>query len=42
MKLSESNSFIIDSNYQENFLLKTITTEKCIQKLCKDILHLCK
>ncbi len=41
-KLSESNSFVIDSNYQEKFLLKTITTEKCIHKLCKDILLLRK
>ena len=38
-KLSNSNSFTIDSNYQKQFFLEPISTTKCINKLCKDIVN---
>ncbi len=36
-KLSKLNSFTIDSNYQNKFLLEPITTNKCIRNICEDI-----
>ena len=36
-KLSKLNSFTIDSNYQNKFLLQPITTNKCIRNICEDI-----
>ena len=38
-RLSNSNSFTIDSNYQKQFLLEPISTTKCINNLCKDIIN---
>jgi len=38
-QLSNSSSFTIDSNYQKQFLLEPISTTKCINNLCKDIIN---
>ncbi len=37
-ELSNSNSFIIDFNYQKQFLLEPISTTQCIWNICDDIL----
>lgn len=36
-KVSKLNSFTIDSNHQNKFLLHPITTNKCINNICQDM-----